>query len=87
MINDNSPTRQAQLKAWLILHNWDGTTLAKEMGISAQLLSMTLSGKRMTEERHSRLLSLGIPEELLPHVKPRLKRGPKPRLALVPDTQ
>ncbi|MEI3479376.1 hypothetical protein [uncultured Bilophila sp.] len=41
----------------------------------------------MTEERHSRLLSLGIPEELLPPVKPRLKRGPKPRLALVPDTQ
>ena len=46
------------------------------MGISQQLLSMTLAGRRATKERLEQLVSLGIPEDLLPELED--KRKPRP---------
>lgn len=48
------------------------------MGISPQLLSMTLAGRRATKERLDQLIKLGIPVDLLPTLKTKKKPGPKP---------
>lgn len=77
MVNANSPTRQAQLKAWLLLHNIEQKDLAKQMGVSQQLLSMTLTGTRTTKERLEQLVNLGIPRDLLPELRVKRKTGPK----------
>lgn len=66
MVNTNPPSRQAKLKAWLLLHNIEQKQLAEQLGISPQLLSMTLSGRRVSKERLEALIKLGIPRELLP---------------------
>ena len=66
MINTNSPSRQARLKAWLLLQNIEQKSLAAQLGISEQLLSMTLTGKRVNRSRIAELARMGIPEELLP---------------------
>lgn len=58
--------RQRELKVWLLVNGITQKTLAQELGISPQLLSMTLSGRRMTRERFAALTALGIPAELLP---------------------
>ena len=67
MVNTNSPTRQARLKVWLLLNSVEQQELAQKMGISPQLLSMTLTGRRATKERIEQLINLGIPEDLLPN--------------------
>jgi transcriptional regulator with XRE-family HTH domain len=77
MINTNSPSRQARLKAWLLLQNIEQKALAEQLGISEQLLSMTLTGKRVCRHRIAALAQLGIPEELLPQPPERQKPGRK----------
>lgn len=77
MVNANSPTRQARLKAWLLLHNIEQKDLAEQMGVSQQLLSMTLTGTRATKERLEQLIDLGIPRNLLPELQEKKKTGPK----------
>lgn len=77
MVNTNSPNRQARLKAWLLLHAIEQKDLAEKMGISQQLLSMTLTGRRTTKGRLEQLAGLGVPVELLPELRERKKTGPK----------
>lgn len=76
MVNANPPSRQAKLKAWFLLNNLEQKSLAGQMGISEQLLSMTLHGKRATKERLDALVALGVPQELLPEMQERKRRGP-----------
>ena len=76
MVNTNAPTRQARLKSWFLLNNIEQKDLAEKMGISQQLLSMTLAGRRATKERLEQLVSLGIQEDLLPELED--KRKPRP---------
>jgi transcriptional regulator with XRE-family HTH domain len=73
MINTNFPSRQARLKAWLLLKNIEQKSLAAQLGISEQLLSMTLTGKRVSRTRIAALAQLGIPEDLLPQPSERRK--------------
>ena len=77
MVNMNSPTRQARLKAWLLLNSIEQKDLAEKMGISPQLLSMTLAGRRATKARIDQLISFGIPEDLLPTLRMKKTPGPK----------
>jgi len=77
VVNTNVPSRQARLKAWFLLNNIEQKDLAKKMGISQQLLSMTLTGSRATRERIGQLISYGVPEDLLPVVRDKKKTGPK----------
>jgi len=77
VVNMNSPTRQARLKAWLLLNSIEQKDLAEKMGISPQLLSMTLAGRRATKERIDQLISFGIPEDLLPTLRTKKTPGPK----------
>ena len=77
MVNKKPPTRQARLKAWFLLNGIEQQEFAKKMGITPQLLSMTLSGRRATKERIRQLIRLGVPEELLPVVREKKKTGPK----------
>ena len=77
MINVNPPARQARLKAWFLLNSIEQQELAKKMGISPQLLSMTLAGRRATKARIEQLIGFGIPEDLLPPIRAKKKTGPK----------
>jgi transcriptional regulator with XRE-family HTH domain len=61
-----NPSRKVRLKAWLVLHEITAKSLADKLGISQQLLSMTLSGVRPDANRIDMLVQLGIPRELLP---------------------
>jgi transcriptional regulator with XRE-family HTH domain len=51
--------------------------LAEKMGISPQLLSMTLAGERATKARIEQLVALGIPEKVHPALRDKKKTGPK----------
>jgi transcriptional regulator with XRE-family HTH domain len=59
------------------ISNIEQKDLAEKMGISQQLLSMTLAGRRTTKERLEQLVSLGIPEDLLPKLRDKKKQGSK----------
>ncbi|WP_041281461.1 helix-turn-helix domain-containing protein [Desulfocurvibacter africanus] len=80
-LNANSPSRQARLEAWFAQlkadHGMTKAAIARELEWHPQQLSMVLSGKRMTEQRHARLVAYGVPAELLPEPRPPRRRGPK----------
>ncbi|MDR1856317.1 MAG: hypothetical protein LBR22_04060 [Desulfovibrio sp.] len=58
--------RMVRLKAWLLLNDINSKHLAAKLGISPQLMSMTLSGMRPDADRINSLVELGIPRDLLP---------------------
>jgi transcriptional regulator with XRE-family HTH domain len=73
-MDDKKHKQKRRLKAWLLLHGVEQKELALRLRISPQLLSMALSGRRMTRERFAALIAEGIPAELLPEPKQALAR-------------
>ncbi|UTF51459.1 hypothetical protein NLA06_06100 [Desulfomicrobium sp. ZS1] len=60
------PTRQSELNAWLVRHRVKKMELAKLLGVSYQRLVQQLRGIYMTDATREKLVSAGIPAELLP---------------------
>ena len=73
------PTRQARLKAWMAEYGIEARALANIAGVSPQMMSMIICGKRAPRRRIERLVAAGVPGDLLPEPSSG-KRGPKPVL-------
>lgn len=71
------PNRQAQLKAWMVTYGIEARALAGIAGVSPQMMSMIIGGRRAPKERIERLVAAGVPRELLPEPTDG-KTGPKP---------
>jgi len=73
-LHTKAPTRQARLNGWLAEHELSKAQVARDLGVSPQMVSMILSGERMSKARHEQLTAYGIPAELLP--EPRKPKQP-----------
>lgn len=70
--------RQEALLLWMRRTGQTYVRLAGEMGLTGNAVSKLLGQDTMPTHRHSQLLELGVPQELLPQPMD-LKPGPKPR--------
>lgn len=75
------PRKKTPLKEWMANHNITYRALGKQLGISLSGAVQLLSRPTIPTARHSQLLALGFPEDLLPPPLD-LPSGPKPK---VPD--
>lgn len=65
-LHPRKPTRQARLKAWMAKYGIESRALADVAGVSPQMMSMIITGSRAPRERIERLVSAGVPRDLLP---------------------
>lgn len=77
LLHPQKPNRQARLKAWMVTYGLEARALAQAAGVSPQMMSMIIGGRRAPRERIERLVSAGVPRDLLPEPT-NGKRGPKP---------
>lgn len=73
----NKPSRQAELRAWIILNGYTMGQLARILGVHPSMMTRIVSGERAPAKRIRQLEELGIPKELLP--KPSLPPGRPPK--------
>lgn len=60
------PTRRSRLEAWLREHRVSKSALAVELGVSYARMLQLLRGVYLDSVRRQKLVSLGIPSDLLP---------------------
>lgn len=65
-LHPQKPTRQARLKAWMATYGIEARGLARAAGVSPQMMSMIIAGRRAPRERIERLVQAGVPSDLLP---------------------
>lgn len=75
------PTRQEALRLWLARQGIRQRDIAKRLGIGENTISRWLGANSIPTWRHRQLLSLGIPEALLP-APVDIAPGPKRRATL-----
>jgi len=74
-----TPTRQDRCRGWLVERRIVFKDLAADAGISKTTLSNIIAGRRATPDHIQKLISLGVPAELLPEPHEPGKPGPKRR--------
>jgi len=65
-IESNAPSRQARLRAWLVLHGYSMGAVAKLLGVHPSMITRIVKGETAPEKRIEQLAALGVPTELLP---------------------
>lgn len=65
-LNKKTPARQDRLNAWLAINRITKQSLADELGVTIQYVSMVMRGERRQKWIIDKLAELGVPAELLP---------------------
>ena len=61
-----SADRQAELRVWLIRNGMTYAEIGRRMGITSSGVLRLVQGERMPTKRHSEMVGMGIPADLLP---------------------
>lgn len=69
-INNYTPSRQDKLDAFLALRKIQKSEIAKNLGISPQMLTQIFNGRCAPPLTIDKLIEMGIPADLLPTPKP-----------------
>lgn len=77
-LTQSTLTRQELLRIWLYRRGITKTQIAKAIGVTIMAVTHWFESERIPTRRHSQLVDLGIPPELLP-VAEDLPRGPRSR--------
>ena len=71
-------SRETALKTWLAYHRIEKKRLADELGVHRGTVTKLINGQRSSRDLVERLVTLGIPRELLPDPTPRGSEAEKP---------
>lgn len=82
---NNSPSRQARLRAWMALHCVTNVQLARQIEVNETTISNIIHGRRVARKHVEALIAVGVPENLLPDIPEPQKPGPKPKMHEVCD--
>lgn len=65
-IDSKKPSRQAWLRAWLVLHGYTMGGLARILGVHPSMITRIVKGETAPPKRIAQLAEIGVPAELLP---------------------